>query len=151
MIKRLQGNFLIVVLFSLFLLAGCYHATIDTGLAPGYRTVEMWKHSWIYGLVPPSVVEAQSECENGVARVETQQSFLNGLVNVLTGGIYTPMTVIVTCAAKDMSSAAVDSASVVTLPYGSDYEEIMDAFGQAADKAVAAEQPAYVQFKRASL
>ena len=151
MIKRLQGSFLIIVLFSLFLLAGCYHATIDTGLAPGSKTVEMWKHSWIYGLVPPSVVEAQSECENGVARVETQQSFLNGLVNVLTGGIYTPMTVIVTCAADDMSSAAVDSASVVTVSYGSDYAEIMDAFGQAADKALAAEQPAYVQFKRDSL
>ena len=151
MIKRLQGSFLVVVFFSLFLLAGCYHATIDTGLAPGPKTVEMWKHSWMAGLVPPSVVEAQSECENGVARVETQQSFLNGLVGALTSGIYTPMTVIVTCAADDMSSAAVDSASVVTVPYGSDYEEIMDAFGRAADKAVAAEQPAYVQFKRDSL
>lgn len=85
MIKRLQGNFLIVVFFGLFLLAGCYHATIDTGLAPGPKTVEMWKHSWIYGLVPPSVVEAQSECENGVARVETQMSFVNGLV----GAAYT--------------------------------------------------------------
>ena len=79
-----------------------------------------------------------------------QQSFLNGLAGALTWGIYTPITVIVTCAADDMSSAAVDSASVVTVPYGSDYEEIMDAFGQAADKAVAAEQPAYVQFKRDS-
>ena len=147
MIKRLQGSFLIVVFFSLFLLVGCYHATIDTGLAPGSKTVEMWKHSWIAGLVPPSVVEAQSACENGVARVETQQSFVNGLVGILTYGIYTPMTVIVTCAADDMSSAAVDSASVVTVPYGSDDEEIMDAFGQAADKAVAAEQPAYVQFE----
>ena len=151
MIKRLQGSFLIVVFFGLFLLAGCYHATIDTGLAPGSKTVEMWKHSWIYGLVPPSVVEAQSECENGVARVETQMSFVNGLVGALTFSIYTPMTVIVMCAADDMSSAAVDSASVVTVPYGSDYAEIMDAFGQAADKALVAEQPAYVQFKRDSL
>ena len=149
--KRQRTNFVLAFLSCFFLLVGCYHATIDTGLAPGHKTVEMWKHSWIYGLVPPSVVEAQSECENGVARVETQQSFINGLVNVLTGGIYTPMTVIVTCAADDMSSAAVDSASVVTVPYGSDYEEIMNAFGQAADKAVAAEQPAYVQFKRDSL
>ena len=88
--------------------------------------------------------------------VGSTQAFCPGKRNqyasyVLTGGIYTPMTVIVTCAAADMSSAAVDSASVVTVPYGSDYEEIMDAFGQAADKAVAAEQPAYVQFKHDSL
>ena len=146
--KRQWTRSVLAFLSCFFLLVGCYHATIDTGLAPGSKTVEMWKHSWIYGLVPPSVVEAQNECENGVARVETQQSFLNGLVNVLTGGIYTPMTVIVTCAADDdMSSAAVDSASVVTVPYGSDYEEIMDAFDQAADMAVTNEQPAYVQFK----
>ena len=151
MIKRLQGSFLLAFI-GMFLLAGCYHATIDTGLAPGAKSVKrMWMHSWIYGLVPPAVVNVQSECENGVARVETQQSFVNGLVGGLTGGIYTPLTIIVTCAADDMSSAAVDSASVVTVPYGSDYEEIMDAFGQAADKAVAAKQPAYVQFKRDSL
>ena len=148
MIKRLQGNFLIVVLFSLFLLAGCYHATIDTGLAPGSKTVEMWKHSWIYGLVPPSVVEAQSECENGVARVETQMSFVNGLVGALTFSIYTPMTVIVTCA-KDMSAIDEGAETVVSLPYGSDYAQIMDAFGQAADMAMANEQPTYVQFKHA--
>ena len=146
--KRQRTNFVLAFLSCFFLLVGCYHATIDTGLAPGSKTVEMWKHSWIYGLVPPSVVEAQSECENGVARVETQQSFVNGLVNVLTGGIYTPMTVIVTCA-KDMSAVDEGAETVVSLPYGSDYAQIMDAFGQAADMAIANEQPTYVQFKRA--
>ena len=151
MIKRLQGSFLLVF-FGVFLLVGCYHATVDTGLAPALTPKKsMWKHGWIYGLVPPEVVEAQSMCANGVAKVETIQTFANGLVSALTWGIYAPMTIMVTCAADDMSSAAVDSASVVTVPYHSDYEEIMDAFGQAADKAVAAEQPAYVQFKRDSL
>ena len=149
MIKRLQGSFLLVF-FGLFLLAGCYHATVDMGLAPG-KTVTMWKHSFVYGLVPLEVVEAQSVCANGVAKVETQHTFVNGLAALLTLSIYTPMTVMVTCAADDMSSAAVDSESVVTVPYHSDYEAILDAFGQAADKAVAAEQPAYVQFKRDSL
>lgn len=150
MIKRLQGGFLLVF-FGLFLLTGCYHATIDTGLAPGPQPMKLWKHGWILGLVPPSVTEAQSECANGVAKVETMHTFANMLVSNLTLGIYTPMTVMVTCAADDMSSTAVDSESVVTVPYNSDYEEIMDAFGRAADKAMAAEQPAYVQFKRDSL
>ena len=151
MIKRLQGSFLLVF-FGVFLLVGCYHATVDTGLAPALTPKKsMWKHGWIYGLVPPEVVEAQSMCANGVAKVETIQTFANGLVSALTWGIYAPRTIMVTWAADDMSSAAVDSASVVTVPYHSDYEEIMDAFGQAADKAVAAEQPAYVQFKRDSL
>ena len=149
MIKRLQGSFLLVF-FSLFLLAGCYHATIDTGLAPGAKTIKKpWAHCFVFGLVPPSVVEAQNECENGVARVETQHSFLNGLVGILTYAIYTPMTITVTCAAKDMSAVDESEETVVSLPYGSDYAQIMDAFDRASDMAVVNEQPTYVQFKHA--
>ena len=77
-------------------------------------------------------------------------SFVNGLVGALTFSIYTPMTVIVTCA-KDMSAVDEGAETVVSLPYGSDYAQIMDAFGQAADMAIANEQPAYVQFKHAEL
>ena len=40
-----------------------------------------WAHSFIYGLVPPAIVETQAKCPNGVAKVETQQSFPNGLVS----------------------------------------------------------------------
>lgn len=80
--------------------AGCYHAVIDTGLAPGTQVIDkQWASSFIYGLVPPSVVETASKCPHGVARVETQLSFLNQLVSFLTLGIYTPMRINVTCAA----------------------------------------------------
>jgi len=37
--------------------------------------------------------------------VETQLSFVNGLVGVLTLGIYTPMEILVTCAAPGSASA----------------------------------------------
>jgi hypothetical protein len=33
-----------------------------------------------------------------VAKVETERSFLNGLVGAITWNIYTPMHVLVTCA-----------------------------------------------------
>jgi Bor protein len=52
----------------------------------------------VFGLVPPSTVETAAKCPNGVAKVETQLSFLNQLVSVLTLSIYTPMTIEVTCA-----------------------------------------------------
>lgn len=84
---------------ALLLSSGCYHATIETGLQPGPQTIEVpFAHCWIYGLVPPATVETMAQCPNGVARVETQQSFVNGLVGVLTFGIYTPMDILVTCA-----------------------------------------------------
>ena len=81
------------------LLAGCYHATIETGRTPSNVTLEdRWADSWILGLVPPAIINTAARCPSGVARVETQLSFLNQLVGLLTFGIYTPMDVRVTCA-----------------------------------------------------
>jgi hypothetical protein len=57
-----------------------------------------WANGWIYGLVPPSPVETAQKCPNGVAKIDTQLSFANQLVDFLTLGIYTPMDIRVTCA-----------------------------------------------------
>ncbi len=83
----------------LLMLSACYHATIQTGLSPSAQTIEdKWASGWIYGLVPPATVQTMQGCPAGVAQVETQQSFTNGLVALITLGIYTPMEIIVTCA-----------------------------------------------------
>ncbi len=105
-------NGLLVVATALAL-SGCYHATIETGLPPSPQTLEnKWASGWIYGLVPPKTVETMQRCPNGVARVETQLSFANQLVNFLTLGIYTPMEIVVTCASGGMEDAAlVDNAA----------------------------------------
>jgi Bor protein len=80
-------------------LPACYHAIVETGNSPGQLKIEQkWASSWVYGLVPPKPVEATAKCSSGVARVETQHSFLNSLVGALTFGIYTPMEITVTCA-----------------------------------------------------
>ena len=83
----------------LLTLSACYHATVQTGLSPSAQTIEeKWASGWIYGLVPPATVQTMQGCPAGVARVETRQSFANGLVGILTFGIYTPMEIVVTCA-----------------------------------------------------
>ena len=88
-----------VAVVTALLLAGCYHATIETGRTPSTVTVEdEWADSWVYGLVPPDTINTAQRCASGVARVETQLSFLNQLVGFLTLGIYTPMSIKVTCA-----------------------------------------------------
>jgi Bor protein len=58
----------------------------------------------VYGLVPPEDMETKAKCTNGVAKVETQQSFRNGLVGILTLGIYTPWQIDVTCATPTQPS-----------------------------------------------
>jgi hypothetical protein len=86
-------------------------------------------------------VEAGAKCPNGLAKVETQQSFVNGLVAILTLGIYTPMQITVTCAAK--STAMNDD----TLPMVQmDAMTSVEAMTQAADLAVASSDAVLVQF-----
>ena len=84
----------------LLLSAGCFHASIESGMKPGNEKVEKeWAASWVFGLVPPEPIEAQSKCTSGVSKVETEHSFLNALVAFFTIQIYTPMHLTVTCAA----------------------------------------------------
>lgn len=89
-----------LAVLSCFVLVGCYHANIETGRAPGSQRIEKgWAGCFLWGLVPPEPVKAQQTCTAGVSKVETQHSFLNGLVGALTLGIYTPIDISVTCAA----------------------------------------------------
>ena len=98
--------------------SGCYHATIDPGRSPSGATIHNdWAHSFVYGLVPPSTVSTASECPSGVARVETQMSFLNGLVSGLTFGLYTPMTITVQCAGAG-AQADLPAESTIAPPPG---------------------------------
>jgi Bor protein len=91
---------------------GCYHATVETGASPSAETInKSFASGWIYGLVPPSTVSTSAKCANGPARVETQLSFVNQVVSLLTLGIYTPMQVTVTCAAATTTAARSDSSS----------------------------------------
>ena len=83
----------------LLLSAGCYHASIESGMKPGNDKIEQeWASGWAWGLVGPQPIEAQSTCKSGLSKVETEHSFLNGLVAAVTLGIYTPMHLTATCA-----------------------------------------------------
>lgn len=89
-----------IIVLGVIATTGCYHATVHTGLTPSGETHKKWASGWVYGLVPPGDVDGKTRCPNGVARVESQVSFANGLVSYLTFGIYTPMTIEYTCAAR---------------------------------------------------
>ena len=126
-----------------FAITGCYKATIETGLAVSAKSRTIWAHSYVYGLVPPDVVRASSECDDGVAAVETQLTLANQLVGVFTFGIYTPMQITVTCA---QSSALHDleEDSIVRLASNVDYERTMAAFEEASNLAVDTDETVYV-------
>ena len=90
---------LTLLLAAAALCGGCYHVTVLTGATPGTQTIDKeWQHSFIIGLVPPAEIDAGSVCKSGVAKVETERSFLNGLVSAITYNIYSPIHATVTCA-----------------------------------------------------
>jgi hypothetical protein len=112
-----------------------------TGATPSTEVIEQtFASGWIYGLVPPKTIETASKCPNGLAKVETEQSFVNGLVAVLTLGIYTPMHITVTCAAK--GAALGEGVPTVVGLAGAD----VDALTEAAQLALLMKGPVLVQF-----
>ncbi|HWN19272.1 MAG TPA: Bor family protein, partial [Gemmatimonadales bacterium] len=114
---------------------------------PSTRVLEQkWASSWIYGLVPPKTVETASKCPDGVAKVETQLSFLNGVVHILTLGIYTPMDIRVTCALP--AGASAPQGAVLTVPADADSDRVRAAFGAAAQRAAESRTMVLVRFER---
>lgn len=108
----------------------CYHAVIETGRPAGTTVIQRpWTSTWIFGLVEAKPIETASSCPGGVAKVETQQSFANGLVGALTLGIYTPQTVSITCATGTASLPS------VTVPAGATLAQKIDAVNAAAAKS----------------
>lgn len=118
----------------------CYHVTVDTGRPAGGQVIERpWAASFIGGLVPPPVVETAAKCPNGIAKVDTQLSFLNLLVGGVTFGIYTPMDIRVSCASR----GAAANAHVIS---AEDYASNTKALEAASDETARTGDAVYVTF-----
>jgi len=138
----------LLVLVCVLAMTGCYAANIDTGRTPSTKVIRQpWAPCWIYGLIPPPVVKTAAECPDGVARVETQHSFLNLLVGNLTFGIFTPIQIVVTCAEGSQGSLIGDQPEIKVAKDAS-VDEVRDAFAKAADEAVKSGHAVYVRMDR---
>ena len=127
----------------------CYHAVIETGRPASSEVIDQpWAMSFVYGLVPPPAVNTASRCPNGVAKVETQHSFLNGLVAAVTFGIVTPIQITVTCASSGAvrATGTADAAPVVEVAPAASEQQRIDAVSRAATLAVEGHGTAYLQF-----
>jgi hypothetical protein len=117
--------------------AGCHHGRLRycpvrvAGQDAGQTIERPWAHSFIGGLVPPSVTETASQCPNGVARVSTQLSFLNMVAHLVTFSIYSPMTINVQCAGGDDENDAAGS-DLAVVRTGSAAAAMQDAVDLAA-------------------
>jgi hypothetical protein len=145
MITR-TASLLVFLAFMALSATGCYHATVETGLTPSSEVIEeSFASGWIYGLVPPNTISAQVKCKHGVAKVETQHSFVNELVSFITLGIYTPMSIKVTCASAGTSMLDGRTPDVVVAENAPEVE-VQAVFAGAADRALAENRPIYVKY-----
>ena len=143
----MKTKYLFVLIFCVIAIAGCYTATIETGLPSSHIKIKKnWAAGWVYGLVPPKTVETAAQCPHGVATVRTQISFLNRLVGSLTFGIYTPMTIQVTCA-RASETSLIDSKDAFAVSKGASSEEFQNVFMMAAEKAARSESEVFVMIQ----
>lgn len=124
--------------------AACYHQVVDTG-KPASPTViqKPWQMSFIYGLVPPPELNVAQQCPGGVAKVETQHSFVNGVVATITFGLVTPMHVTITCAASGRASIDANTPKVNA---GNSAAEQAAALNTAIEQASESGKAVLVQF-----
>ena len=100
---------------------GCFHQIVQTGNPAGATVVDkQFVPGWLWGLVPNDEVDVRKECPMGVAVVETETSFVNGLVGVVTLGIFTPQHVRITCSSRSASLPA--GIRQITIPAGATQE-----------------------------
>lgn len=83
-------------------LTGCFKTTFLAGPnasgTPSLMYNGAWYHSVISGLADLSgPVPLNAVCPQGWARIEYERTFVNGLVESLTSGIYNPATVTIYC------------------------------------------------------
>jgi hypothetical protein len=104
--RQRNATLLTLLLGAGLLLSGCYQAQITTDRTAGDTVVEKkWAASYLNGLVP-ATLDVSDDCPNGIAGAERDFPFLNGLVGVVTLGIYLPQNITVTCAADGTMSTA---------------------------------------------
>ncbi len=80
------------------MLTSCYTYTTVVGSgAKGSQSVSKWNHYVIGGLVPVGVSDAKAMAAGATDyTVTVSHSFVNGLLNAVTFGIYSPTTTTVT-------------------------------------------------------
>lgn len=109
--------------------SACFHQAVRTGRPAGQAVVDKpWVNTWLWGLVAAQPLDVRQECRSGVAIIETETSFVNGLVGALTLGIYTPQHVRVTCASGSASlPAKAIQVNVSTLSSPAERQQQIDA------------------------
>ena len=125
--------------------AACFHQVVQTGRAPGSTVVDKaFVSTWLWGLVPAQPLDMRQQCPSGIAVVETETSFVDGVVGAITLGIYTPQHVRVTCATGTASLPS--GAREIRVPAGATPAERAAAIDEAVRETASTNSPTILRF-----
>ena len=95
----------------------CYEHTftVGQGAPTGPVVYSEWHNSWLGGLIGERNIDVETVCPSGNATIHDEQSFLNGLVAVLTAGIYTPTEVKIRCDSGRSVDIRLDEGEVMSI------------------------------------
>jgi len=83
------------------LTAGCATVTVRPSGGEKAKTEASWQERqnlFVFGLVGESNVDGRAVCAGrDVAQIQTQQTFVDGLFGLFSGGIYAPHTAKIWC------------------------------------------------------
>ena len=105
-------------------LTACLQHTYDIGTgAPEAEVVyRHWHHHWLFGLIRPELqkeLDLENFCPSGNATIHQERSFVNGLITILIGVVYSPTTVEIRCDSGETARVELspeDVARIVTDP-----------------------------------
>jgi hypothetical protein len=124
---------------------GCYHQVVQTGRPAGSTTVDKpMVATWLWGLIPATELDVRAQCPTGVAVVETETSFMNGLLAVITLGIFTPQHVKVTCASG--TAMLPRNAAEINVAENANAAERAEAIREAIEQSLERHGPVVVRF-----
>ena len=97
--------------------AGCFEHTytVGAGAPAGPVVYGEWQNHWLGGLLGERTQEVSEVCPSGNATIHDEQTFLNGLVAVLTTGIYTPTKVTIRCRTGQSAQLQLSRKEVVSI------------------------------------
>ena len=95
-IKTMKKIFILSVVLTLFTSCYVHKYSVGSG-AEGMKKVTEKQHNFIYGLASGKTPDTQKMADGAENYdVKSEQTFIDGLINSLTFGIYNPTTITVT-------------------------------------------------------
>ncbi len=101
-------------------LGACFQHTytVGAGAPDGEIVYKNWHHHWLFGTIRPKLqkeLDVEKFCPSGNATIHEEVSFLNGLIDVLIGIIYSPTTVEIRCDNGERASLELSDDDVIAI------------------------------------